>query len=448
MEARSAVRLRELAQELPGSPVVQSEAADVSAGGINRRDQYTEQVVNTRPGMNITRRLARQAGKHATSLGIMLCVTAIGQFAIFSQRPSIVLTSDSRGYMRAAAEFATHVDLIHGLRTPGYATVLALLFTFGGWVDYLFVVAAQTVLVVVALIEIYVLLWNVTRRKWMACCIASLLGANLYLLNWERSLLAGSLTFCGVVTVLLCFERFVHAMRVQMALAFALSSVVLVLITPFFLFLPALLLAALFVRVLLAGKQIWHKSLYVLLALAITYGCLSGYLVGQARAHGKLAPAWATQERTVADIPDIFAVWLAQPALDTAASTARAGTSGTSVTSDAGSTGTAVNSERPWMRLLLALSLAEQGLYWLFPLLLIVLVAKVWERPKDPRRFMLSVLALVVASTIVMAALGAQGDWYAERFPVDWALIAVAGIMLLDGFVWFYKSLVGRFVEI
>ncbi|HKD77886.1 MAG TPA: hypothetical protein VKB76_20435, partial [Ktedonobacterales bacterium] len=209
--------------------------------------------------MNIARRWARQARKHAVALVIMLSVIVIGQIAIFTQRPLIVLTGNSHGYVRAAIALATQLDLMQSLRTPGYAVLLTVLFTFGGWADYLFIVIVQAVLVIVALVEIYVLLWNVTRRRWLACCIASLLSANLYLLNWERSLLAGSLTFWAIVTALLCFERFVHAMRVQSALAFALGSVVLALIQPFFLFLPALLLIALFVRVLLARQQIRRK---------------------------------------------------------------------------------------------------------------------------------------------------------------------------------------------
>ncbi len=383
-------------------------------------------------GKNIARRWTRRARKHLVALVFVLSVTAVGQLAIFAQRPLIVLTGDSQGYVRAATAFVTQFGLAQSLRTPAYAVVLALLFTLGGWVDYLLVVVAQTALIVVALVEIYALLWNVTRRIWLACCVASLLGANLYLLNWERSLLAEALTFVAVVTVLLCFERFVHAMRVQSTLAFALSAVVLALMQPFFLFLPALLLAALFARVLLARQQVRRKALYVALALATTYGCLSGYLVGQARAHGNLAPTWATNARATAAVPDIFAVWLAQPAQGIAASAAT----------------TAIQGNFPLAKPLLALSLMEQGLYWLFPLLLIVLIVQVRKHPRDPQQFMLLILALVVASTVVMAALDAKGKWYAVRFPVDWALIAVASVMVIDGIIWFYSNLIGRFVEI
>jgi hypothetical protein len=190
---------------------------------------------------------------------------------------------------------------------------------------------------------------------------------------------------------------------------------------------------------LLARQQIRRKVLYVLLALAVTYACLSGYLVGQAHAHGNNAPAWATNIRSFAASSDIAAVWLAQPSKDIVAST--------TVQSSSATTGTSTG-EPLWVQLLIALSLAEQGLSWLFPLLVIVLMVQVWKHPKDPQRFMLSVLSLVVASTVVMAALGAHGDWYAVRFPIDWALIAVADIMVIDGIVWFYKNLVGKFVEI
>lgn len=86
--------------------------------------------------------------------------------------------------------------------------------------------------------------------------------------------------------------------------------------------------------------------------------------------------------------------------------------------------------EPAWVNMLLIISTIEQQSYLLLPLLLLWLGWWVWRHPKDPGAFMLVVMLLVVVAGIIFAAVGNYEEFYRIRFPVDWAMIAAAVMVL------------------
>jgi hypothetical protein len=85
-----------------------------------------------------------------------------------------------------------------------------------------------------------------------------------------------------------------------------------------------------------------------------------------------------------------------------------------------------------WVDGLLVFSSFVQEAYWLLPLVLVGLGIWVWRRPRNVEAFLLLLLAVAVVCAIVLAAMGNWDEFYRIRFPVDWAMIAIAGVALVE----------------
>src|SRR5262249_31741938 len=91
--------------------------------------------------------------------------------------------------------------------------------------------------------------------------------------------------------------------------------------------------------------------------------------------------------------------------------------------------GTPAVNEPVWVTALLDLSTLEQLSYLLLPLLLVGVGLWLWRRPRDVAAFLLLALLGAVLGAMAMAAFGNYAEFYRIRMPMDWAMIAVSGLV-------------------
>lgn len=153
---------------------------------------------------------------HTRPLLIILVAVAIGQTVALIQNPLVSTTVDSTTYIQMAHDIlAAPRGLVNPFRTPGYPLFLATLFQLVG-VDHLGkVVGAQAFLAILAVFECYLLAFRLTHRQWLACLAASAIGINLYIVSWERTIMTEALSWWSLITLFLCYERFIHHPRLR-----------------------------------------------------------------------------------------------------------------------------------------------------------------------------------------------------------------------------------------
>lgn len=96
--------------------------------------------------------------------------------------------------------------------------------------------------------------------------------------------------------------------------------------------------------------------------------------------------------------------------------------------------GLASTAYEPWWVdvLLIGSSYLLQVSYILFPLLLLVAIFLMWRNRASLQNFIQVTLLICVAYVIFVAAFGNYSEFYRVRFPIDWAMIMVASIMVIE----------------
>ncbi len=417
--------------------------------------------------------------RHALALGTLLFACIVGQAAIATQSPLVIVEPDTKTYVTAAAHILSSFQLFDPIRTPGYPLFLALIFKAQGSMDLMLVVYAQMALMMLAAGEIYVLAYRITSHKSTAAIAGSLVGGNLYILQWERTVLTESLACWLLVTLFVAFEAYLRTARRQALIWLAVLSVAVVLTRPSTFALPPVLFAVLLARDLRLGglRRSWPR---LAIALAAVCGLLFGYAWGNGVATGyegfsdvsninlfgkvlqyhmedeNLDPRFAqlrgdlhtylTTHFTSYVDPYVFVS--AYPQYGRSFYALLGDFSRETISQHpiefiqktypiANATwifmpyNPYVNQlQAPWVGSLLFLAGIPFWVLGLLPFLLIYFLALAWRRPDSTAAVLLAALLLCVLTNIIVSAAGSYGDYYRLREPMDWGII-VAGVITL-----------------
>ncbi len=437
-------------------------------------------------------RLLALARRHSLALGLVLLACALGQVVTFAQNPRLVVDPDGPSYLNAAHAILTQHQFLNPERTPGYPIFLAIIFSISGEHNLVAITFAQAAMTVIATLEIFALVYLVSHRRWVACVLAALIGANLYILDWERLVRDETLSFLIAVTLFLTLTVYVRTERRSVLAVFTIVCLVAVLTRPAEVFLPALVIILLALRSLRIGRLRSHwRSLG--LSLIMIYVLLLGYMGANATAFGffgltnvmninlfgkvleyrmqdeSAAPQYAQLRaeadnyvRTVSPPGSTGALspwaFLYKPwggsqtdiyARDNYASLGAYSkdiifhhpvqyTLGTVPDVLAGLYAAPSLFYAPykftpsWILRLLSLGRAELETYQLLPIALLLLTALVWRAPRDDRAFVLWVMLLAVAATLIVNAVASYAEFYRLREPLDWAVIVAVGLLAID----------------
>jgi len=421
-------------------------------------------------------------GRHRWPLLILTGAMALVQAIVIAHRVAIPAALDTSEYLAAAADILSRGQLISPLRTPGYPLFLDAIFLLrGGRQDLVAVVAAQAALVVVTAYEIYLLTYRLTGRMALACLAAALVGTNVFVIDWQFSIRPEALSYWTVVTLFLLVERMLGGLRASTVAWFAALSLFAAMVRPLYLFVPILLLAALFLRGLRLGR--WREyALKLGLALLFVYGCTAGYsaLNGALNGYNGITYPLTIQlfgkviEYHMQDLPVSPELTPVQRA---AVRYARGG--GRDPYAFAHENGFdadyyaaldpyakyvilhhpaeyAVKSlgdlarwwdlpvqyapySSPVATVMRAVSRAALGVYYLLPLLAVLVLVRLRRAPADPRTFIFALMLLLNFASDVINAGTAYWEWYRYRFPLDWSAILIATVLLWEGAAWLQR---------
>ncbi len=232
--------------------------------------------------------------RHRMPLLLLTMAILLGQSAMFVQVPLVTTSDDTHSYTDAAQKMmASSHHLIQSLRTPGYPSLLAAVFSLFGQMNLTAVVVAQALIGIITTYELYALVTLITRRPYVAATAAALVSLNLYSLNWERVIYSELLSYWSIVTIALAFVLLVRSPSVFNAIWFGLWGFVGIIIRPSVLLLPVALMAMYLIwsrrnRFPVAALRL------VALALVITYGLVLGYMEADLRANGYFGLTYVT----------------------------------------------------------------------------------------------------------------------------------------------------------
>jgi hypothetical protein len=419
---------------------------------------------------------------HLLPVGIVLLASVGAQVVIQLQEPHAVTYSDSSEYLAIARRLAAG-DLTPDItRTPGYPAFLATIFALAGAERLDAVALAQGLLIILAALEIYLLAYRLCGRRWEAALLAVLIGANLYIANWARVILAEALTYWLLVTILFCFERYLRRPQTLTLVVMTLLWIAAIFTRHQLLYLPAVLVGVLALR---ATRQRRFAATWrpLALSLALSYGIVLAYMgafaatygsfglskvsnvnllgtamVLHARYHMPLDGAESRFDQLRADAlafrggrPDPWGFIAAHPEYDTNAG-APYGTFAMQVLRahpgyvargayDAFLNTTSWNQAPAalapldklpvWLAPLLQLSTLISLAYACLPLLVLATAVTAWRRQDDATPVTLFALMVVVVAHIAVAVLADFESFDRLRFPVDWAMLLVAGIAVV-----------------
>lgn len=430
--------------------------------------------------------------RHGIALAVVLLACVVGQAVTLGQTPRFVVDHDGPSYLMVAHAILAHHQFLDSTRTPGYPILLALIFSVTGEGNLRAVVYVQVVLNVIAALEIYPLVYLLTRRRWVACVLAALVGANLYILDWERLVRDETLSFLILVTLFLLMALYVRTERRLFLGALTVVFLAAVFTRPALVLLPGILLALLAFRSQrLARLRTQWRGL--LLSLVVTYGLIGGYMVVNVATFGFFgmtnvvnvdllgkvlefrmqnetsAPQYA---RLRADVDQyvrtvsppgstgplspydfVDGTWRTPPDYEySQAQYALVGAYSRDILLhhpiqytldtipdilagwDAQPTVFyAPYSATPtWIFRLLELSRTELLAYLLLPVALVLLTVAVWRAPREAGAFMLWAMMIAVTATLILDGFASYVEYYRLREPFDWTLIVTVGILVID----------------
>lgn len=419
---------------------------------------------------------------HALPLLMLLLAAAMGQAATLIQQPFAATYPDTVSYtLMADGILASPRGLINPFRLPGYPLFLATMFRVSGGGHLGSVVVAQVGICLLAVFECYLLAFRLSHRRWIACLIASAVGSNLFIVSWERTILTEALSWWSLITLFLCYERFIRRPSMAWGVVVALAGLVASIIRPFNLFIPVLVLLLALLRAWRSHEvqRHWKRVGVAVALLCVGLASYAGLNAGLNGFFGLTDEANVEALAKVLEyhmqdlpVPPQYAAiqmdvhtYALQGNIDpwyfgnSAYVTKRYYANHWSYPGGYAeyiilhhpvtflldsipdleqtwlgpATFYVPNNTWPvWVSSLAILSRVELASYVLLPVLLLVLCWWVWRHPQDSEHFLLLVLGMMVAGAICLAAMGNYSDFYRVRSPVDWAMILLGGVVLAE----------------
>lgn len=252
------------------------------------------------------KRWVSQVRYHQWSLLGMSITFIFAQICTLAQTPIVSIFPDTPSYVTVAQQlsftsfrsFPLSLVKHNPLRTPGYPMFLWLLQRLTGTpfanmtctptspniaaCDQAFLpfVIAQAAVYGITVLEIYVLAYWLTRKRWMAAVAAVVASCNLYMYSWERVMGSDLLSMWAIVTVVLIFVCYMRRPTLWWGGVLGLALFAAVMVRPFNEFVPAMLAVLALGRALWAQGRQWLRTYWksALCMLLVVYSLIFVYI--------------------------------------------------------------------------------------------------------------------------------------------------------------------------
>ena len=209
---------------------------------------------------------------------LLLLLTIIITVTYYINSPRVEFNADTPAYAVVAERIYMHpYSLVDVWRLPGYPLLIALVYSFAGYRNWMAISATQDVLFVLATMEIYVLAILVLKRTWMAILIGLIVGTNVILLSYVKPIMSEGLALWLLTTLALAVVYFIRTLRIQALWLVVVCMVPLMFTRPEWLYLPVPLFGYLLLVTVRRGS-FRRVLLNALIALICIYGLVGSYI--------------------------------------------------------------------------------------------------------------------------------------------------------------------------
>jgi hypothetical protein len=224
-----------------------------------------------------------RAHKYCFFGALLLVITVSMTVVYYVDSPRVAFDADTPAYVLVAERLYTHPFLlVDAWRLPGYPLLMAFVYSFAGYHNWMAVSATQDVLFVLATMEIYVLAILVFKRTWMAFLIGLIVGTNVVLLAYVKPIMSEGLSLWLLTTLALMVVLFIRHLRIPAFWIVVVCMVLLLFTRPEWLYLPVPLFGYFLLASIRRGsfKRVFIN---VLIALACIYALVGIYVVVNAQ---------------------------------------------------------------------------------------------------------------------------------------------------------------------
>lgn len=216
----------------------------------------------------------------------LLLVSALIVGAFYANHPSPETDPDTPGYLVSAHNIAAHGSFVSPSRLPGFPTFVALMFAVAGQGNLQAVSVATGVLFVISTLEIYIIVYLITRRAWIAFVIGLIMTSNVWLLTWIKPVIVEGFALWVTVTLALAVLLFLRRPSARLLWIVAAVTLLLFMTRPEWVYAPVPLFAYLLIvawrkghfRTLVKHAALAVVALYLILGAYVTVNAVgNGY---------------------------------------------------------------------------------------------------------------------------------------------------------------------------
>jgi hypothetical protein len=222
---------------------------------------------------------------HFTGVLIVSTLTALFITVFYINEPYPPSNPDTASYLTVAEKIKKDFTFTDVYRTPGYPLFIAIVFLIFGDGDLRFVSVAQAGLYLIAAIEIYVIVYLIFRRIWIATALALIASVNTYQFSYAKGIIVEGFAMWTVVTLTLAIVLFLRKPSVRL-LWFVAGALMLALMTRTewtYVAVPLFGFLLISTRGLGLGRRL---ALHALAAAAVFYGALGLYVYANGPQNG------------------------------------------------------------------------------------------------------------------------------------------------------------------
>jgi hypothetical protein len=219
-----------------------------------------------------------RTGKSYFFAGLLVLITIFMVVMYYLNHPQPSEGPDSFEYLTSAQHIATHGQLVDPHRLPGFPLLISLVFVLAGQGNLIAVSIANSMLFIFATLEIYVITLFVFQRGWVAFVIGLLVGTNLVLLSFVKSIGAEALALWLLVSLALAAVLFVQTLRIRYLWLVTACTLGLFLTRAEWIYLPLPLFACLMFVATRQNSAPRRLLLHALVSLVLLYAVLAGYI--------------------------------------------------------------------------------------------------------------------------------------------------------------------------